>query len=94
MATTLLAKFSPMDSGREVTSLPLSRSLINKLVENGFILVKSLLNVRALELAHELGVTAEEAQQVLQCVKSTEDVKIQSAKVSVSLIKSVIDVTV
>jgi hypothetical protein len=67
---------------REVTTLPLSPLLINKLMENGFIFVSNLQDIRPLDLAKELGVAVEDAQAILQCVKkSTDDVKMFSAKV-------------
>jgi hypothetical protein len=70
-------------TSREVTTLPLSQSLISKLVSGGFVFAKSLMGMRPLELTKEIGCTVEEAQCILQCVKkSTEELKLQSAKVS------------
>ncbi|CAM9382749.1 unnamed protein product, partial [Ectocarpus fasciculatus] len=54
-----------MASARDVCSLPLPRSLLESLAAKGFRLVSDLAGLRPLELADELGISAQAAAQIL-----------------------------
>ena len=58
-----------MASARDVSSLPLARSTLDTLSAKGFRLVSDLVGLRPLELADELGVSAQTAAHILESVE-------------------------
>lgn len=52
---------------RDVASLPLSRSIVDSLLKNGFRFVSDLKSIQPLELAQEIGTTPDIALTIIQC---------------------------
>lgn len=76
--TSELAK----SSERDVTTLPLSQTIIKLLNEKGFLVVKDLVGMRPLELSQELGISSEQALSIIKCLEpSSSALSAPTAKV-------------
>lgn len=56
---------------RDVSSLPLSRSVVELLLKNGFRFVSDLKSLQPLELAQEIGITPDVALTIIQCAEAS-----------------------
>jgi hypothetical protein len=56
---------------RDISTLPLSRSIVDSLLKNGFRFVSDLKSIQPLELAQEIGTTPDVALTIIQCAESS-----------------------
>ncbi len=56
---------------RDIATLPLSRSIVDSLLKNGFRFVSDLKSIQPLELAQEIGTTPDVALTIIQCAESS-----------------------
>lgn len=60
-----------MSTARSVATLPISRSLVEKLRQNGFSVVADLRGLSPLDLSQELSVTPSEALEIINSISSS-----------------------
>lgn len=60
-----------MSDTRDVSSLPLARSVVETLLKAGFRLVSDLRSIQPLELAQETGLAPDVALSVIKCAESS-----------------------
>ena len=60
-----------MSDIRDVSSLPLARSVVEALLKSGFRLVSDLKSIQPLELAQETGLAPDVALSVINCAESS-----------------------